>query len=66
MAGKVISGDDPTTRGNIARNVVLIAAADSYRDSFNWGLSTFETPATDALQHACADDVGNATTMVYT
>ncbi len=64
MAGKVISGDDPTTRGNIARGVVR-TLLQTYRDSFNWGLTTFETTG-NTLYNTHAYYVGNATTMVYT
>ena len=41
MAGKVIAGNDPTTRGNIARSVITSTIA-SYRSSFNWGLASFQ------------------------
>ncbi|MDQ6626975.1 MAG: PilC/PilY family type IV pilus protein [Pseudomonadota bacterium] len=41
MAGKLIAGDDPTTRGNIAR-AVLSSTMTSYRSAFNWGLGSFE------------------------
>ncbi|MEP7139143.1 MAG: PilC/PilY family type IV pilus protein [Caldimonas sp.] len=64
MAGKVISGDDPSTRGNIARNVVR-SLLQTYRDSFNWGLTTFETTG-NTLYNTHAYYVGNAATMVYT
>ena len=40
MAGKVIAGDDATTRGNIARTV-LRNTITSYRNSFQWGLASF-------------------------
>src|SRR5438105_8224209 len=45
MSGKVISGDDPNTRGNIARTV-LRGILDTYKDSFNWGLGSFATSTT--------------------
>ena len=64
MAGKVISGDDPTTRGNIARSVVRSLLL-TYRDSFNWGLTTFETTG-NTLYNTHAYYVGDATSMVYT
>lgn len=41
MAGKVIAGSDPTTRGNIARGVITNTIS-SYRSSFNWGLASFQ------------------------
>ncbi len=40
MAGKLIAGSDPTTRGNIARTV-LRNTITSYRSAFQWGLSSF-------------------------
>ncbi|MDT7834246.1 pilus assembly protein [Aquabacterium sp. OR-4] len=41
MAGKLIAGNDDTTRGNIARSVLRSTIA-SYRNSFNWGLASFD------------------------
>jgi type IV pilus assembly protein PilY1 len=41
MAGKLIAGDDATTRGNIARSV-LRSTITSFRNSFQWGLASFE------------------------
>jgi type IV pilus assembly protein PilY1 len=64
MAGKVINGDDPSTRGNIARGV-LRSVLQTYRDSFNWGLESFETTG-DTLYNTHAYYFGDATTMVYT
>jgi type IV pilus assembly protein PilY1 len=40
MAGKLIAGNDPTTRGNIARSV-LRSTITAYRNSFQWGLASF-------------------------
>jgi len=40
MAGKLIAGDDASTRGNIARSVLRSTIA-SYRNSFQWGLASF-------------------------
>lgn len=40
MAGRLIAGDDPTTRGNIARQV-LRDTITAYRNSFQWGLASF-------------------------
>ena len=64
MAGKVISGNDPTTRGNTARGV-LRSVMTTYRTDFNWGLTTFETTG-NTLYNTHAYYVGDATTMVYT
>ena len=65
MAGKVISGDDLLTRGNIARTS-LRGILDTYRTSFNWGLGSFEISGGPTLYKTHAYYVGNATTMVYT
>ncbi len=51
MSGKVINGNDPNTRGNIARGI-LRGLLTSYRDSFNFGITSFRTSSVDALQHA--------------
>lgn len=40
MAGKLIAGDDVSTRGNIARSV-LRNTITSYRNTFQWGLASF-------------------------
>ena len=64
MSGKVISGDDVTTRGNIARGVLRSILGD-YRNSFNWGLTTFATQG-NTLYNTHAYYVGDAATMVYT
>ena len=64
MAGKVISGDDVMTRGNIARGV-LRGVLQSYRNNFNWGLTSFETQG-DTLYNTHAYFVGDAVTMIYT
>jgi type IV pilus assembly protein PilY1 len=42
MAGKLIAGDDPTTRGNIARSVIR-NTINAYSGLFNWGLEDFYT-----------------------
>src|SRR2546430_15431649 len=44
MAGKLIAGDDPTTRGNIARTVIR-NTINAYSGLFNWGPETFYTSA---------------------
>ena len=64
MSGKVISGNDPTTRGNIARGV-LRSVLQTYRDAFNWGLTSFETTS-NTLYNTHAYYLGDAGTMVYT
>jgi type IV pilus assembly protein PilY1 len=37
MAGKLIAGDDPTTRGNIARSVIR-NTVNMFSGQLNWGL----------------------------
>ncbi len=64
MSGKVINGNDPTTRGNIARGI-LRGLLTSYRDSFNFGITSFRTNSV-TLYNTHAYYLGNATTMVYT
>jgi type IV pilus assembly protein PilY1 len=64
MAGKVINGDDPATRGNIARGI-LRGVLSSYRDSFNFGITSFQTYGA-SLYNTHAYYLGTATTMVYT
>jgi len=64
MSGKVINGNDPNTRGNIARGI-LRGLLTSYRDSFNFGITSFRTSSV-TLYNTHAYYLGNATTMVYT
>jgi type IV pilus assembly protein PilY1 len=64
MAGKVINGDDPATRGNIARGI-LRNLLTSYRDSFNFGIASFNAYG-PSLYNTHAYYLGTATTMVYT
>ena len=40
MAGKLIAGNDASTRGNIARSV-LRSTITTYRNQFQWGLASF-------------------------
>ena len=65
MVGKVIDGDLPDTRGNIARGVLRNVLA-SYRGAFNWGLSEFETAGGPSRYSTYAYYLGNAATLVYT
>ena len=41
MAGKLIAGDDPTTRGNIARSRDPQHRLRNFSGQFNWGLESF-------------------------
>ena len=65
MIGKVINGDDDTTRGNIARSV-LRSTLSNYRSSFNWGLTEFDTNGGPSRKTTYAYYLGNAATLVYT
>lgn len=40
MAGTLVAGDDPNTRGNIGR-LVMRDTITTYRNNFNWGLMSF-------------------------
>jgi type IV pilus assembly protein PilY1 len=64
MAGKVISGDDLTTRGNIARTVIRNTIG-AYSSLFNWGLETFYTNGA-GLYSTYPYWLGNDQTMVFT
>ena len=65
MAGKVIAGDDPTTRGNIARSVIR-STITNFSGSFNWGLESFATPDWPGPYTTYAYYFGNSTTMNFT
>src|SRR5258708_40167411 len=65
MAGKVIAGNDPSTRGNIARSVISNTIS-SFSSSFNWGLETFATPDWPGPYYTYAYYMGDATTMNFT
>jgi Tfp pilus tip-associated adhesin PilY1 len=64
MAGKLIAGDDPSTRGNIARGVIRNTIS-SFSGQFNWGLETFAIYGT-GLYSTYPYWLGNSTTMVFT
>ena len=64
MAGKLIAGDDPTTRGNTARTV-LRNTINSFSSLFNWGLETFYTSG-PGLYSTYPYWLGNDQTMVFT
>jgi type IV pilus assembly protein PilY1 len=66
MAGKVIAGNDPNTRGNISRRVIT-NTINSFSGQFNWGLETFQVYAWYPFTFVTyAYYMGDATTMVYT
>src|SRR5450755_3850343 len=64
MAGKLIAGDDPTTRGNIARGVIR-STISSFSGQFNWGLESFGIGG-PGLYSTYPYWLGNDTTMVFT
>lgn len=64
MAGKLIAGDDATTRGNIARSV-LRNTITSFRNSFQWGLASFELSST-SLYTTYPYYFGSDTQVVFT
>jgi len=64
MAGKLIAGDDPSTRGNTARTV-LRNTITSFSSLFNWGLETFYTDS-PGLYSTYPYWLGNDQTMVFT
>ena len=64
MAGKVISGDIATTRGNIARGVMRDLLMD-YRNAFNWGLTSFSTTGDGPPQITYAYYLGSAAGVGY-
>lgn len=69
MAGAVIAGDDPNTRGNTARRVLRNILNGPLGGSFNWGLTTFDLNLSggEATRfNTQAYWLGNASTMVYT
>jgi type IV pilus assembly protein PilY1 len=64
MAGKLIAGDDPTTRGNIARTVIR-NTINTYSGLFNWGLEDFYTNE-PGLYSTYPYWLGNDQTMLFT
>ena len=64
MAGKLIAGDDASTRGNIARSV-LRSTITSYRNQFQWGLASFGLSG-GGVYTTYAYYFGNDAEVVYT
>ena len=64
MYGKLITGTDPNTRGNIGRRV-LSNVITTYRSNFNWGLMSFEL-RDQYLLNTYAYYFGDATNMLFT
>jgi len=66
MAGKLVTGTDPNTRGNIGRRV-LRDTFTRYRTNFNWGLMSYGLQDQNpTLYNTYAYYFGDATTMVFT
>ena len=66
MAGKLVTGTDPNTRGNIGRRV-LSNIVTTYRSNFNWGLMSYELQDRNpTLYNTYAYYFGDATGMVFT
>lgn len=56
MSGKLLTGDDPSTRGNIGR-AVMRATITAFRTTFNWGLMTYQVSGA-SLQNTYAYFLG--------
>ena len=65
MEGTLVSGNNPTTRGNIGRSVMR-NAINKYRTTFNWGLMTYEMSSAPSLQNTHAYFMGDTNGMVFT
>lgn len=64
MSGKLIAGDDATTRSNVARTVMRNTITN-YRTAFNWGLMSFDITST-SFYVTYAYYLGSTTGMVFT
>lgn len=65
MSGKIINGNDPNTRGNIARQA-LRQVINNYRTAFRWGLMTFELAGSPRKWFTYPYYLGNPGTMEFT
>lgn len=65
MAGRLIAGNDVTTRGNVARDV-LRNTITTYRNTFQWGLGSFELVGVPALYTTYAYYFGSDLEVRYT
>ncbi len=65
MNGTLVSGNNPSTRGNIGRSVMR-NAINTYRSAFNWGLMTYGMTAAPSLWNTYAYYLGSDTGMVFT
>jgi type IV pilus assembly protein PilY1 len=65
MNGTLVSGNNPSTRSNIGRTVMRNAIG-TYRNTFNWGLMTYEMTSAPRLLNTYAFYAGSDTGMVFT
>lgn len=65
MNGTLVSGNDPSTRGNIGRSVMRNAIT-TYRSAFNWGLMTYGMIGAPGLYNTYAYYLGDNAGMVFT
>ena len=65
MAGQLIAGNDPNTRGNIGRQVMRDTITN-YRTSFNWGLMTYGMSSSPTLYTTYGYFMGSDTGMLFT
>lgn len=65
MSGTLVSGSDPYTRSNIARQVVRNAIT-SYRSAFNWGLMSYGMTASPGKYNTWAYYLGSDSGMNFT
>ncbi len=65
MAGRLIAGNDASTRGNMAR-AILRDTITRYRDTFQWGLMSFEMASAPQLLNTYAYYFGTDAQVVYT
>jgi type IV pilus assembly protein PilY1 len=65
MNGTLVSGNDPSTRGNIGRSVMRNAIT-TYRSAFNWGLMTYGMTGAPGLYNTYAYYLGDNAGMVFT
>ena len=65
MNGTLVSGNNPSTRGNIGRSVMRNAIG-TYRNAFNWGLMTYGMKGAPGLYNTYAYYLGADAGMVFT
>lgn len=65
MPGKLVAGNDVTTRGNIGRSVMRNTITN-YRSIFNWGLMSFQLSGGTTKYNTYPYFFGSDITMVFT